>query len=207
MITLSFLSLFMIASCIQAEMAPSYPEPGTVWKAGKEYTISWYDDEMNPHMKKNWKNFKIDFMTGDNHNQKFIRNVVKGLDASKTNEYKWLAPEVDPHSAIYFLMFTNDKGMNAWTTRFGITGEDGKLDPPQHDTQPNGDSIPWGIGKLRVTQLSTKPNQTYSMSPAMSSAMVNNAAIVIATSNASSVITPLFTLTTLIAMMLAICCL
>lgn len=26
---------------IHADMAPSYPEPGTVWKAGHQYEIVW----------------------------------------------------------------------------------------------------------------------------------------------------------------------
>lgn len=142
---------------------------------------------MKPHMKENWRKFKIDFMTGDNNNQKFLKNVVKGLDASKVNEYEWIAPDVEPHSAIYFLMFTNEKGENAWTTRFGIAGEDGVLDKPEKSVQSNGDAIPWGIGKLKgpVVVSKSKPNQTYSMTPAMSSAQAHNAAVVIPTSDSS----------------------
>lgn len=33
------LSAFVV--CVYAEMAPNYPEPGTVWKAGKNYEITW----------------------------------------------------------------------------------------------------------------------------------------------------------------------
>jgi hypothetical protein len=32
----------------------------------------------------------------------------------------------------------SDKGDNAWTTRFAITGADGKLSKPEHSTQPDG---------------------------------------------------------------------
>jgi hypothetical protein len=36
--------LFMVVASaiyVSANMAPNYPEPGTIWKAGKEYEISW----------------------------------------------------------------------------------------------------------------------------------------------------------------------
>jgi hypothetical protein len=39
-----FLTKVLIASfCayVVADMAPNYPEPGTIWKSGTEYEISW----------------------------------------------------------------------------------------------------------------------------------------------------------------------
>lgn len=33
------LSAFIVS--VYAEMAPNYPEPGTIWKTGQEYEISW----------------------------------------------------------------------------------------------------------------------------------------------------------------------
>ncbi|RCI01943.1 hypothetical protein CU098_007126 [Rhizopus stolonifer] len=177
LLKVSFISS-LLCSFVCANMAPNYPEPGTVWKTGKQYTITWFDDKQSPHMKKSWKNFKIDFMTGDNDNQKFLQNVATNLDASKTNSFNWTAPEVEPHASVYFLMFTN--GENAWTTRFGITGPEGKLDKPEHSTQPDGASIPWGVGKLvggSINQLTVKPTGTYSMNPAMASAAEKNAKV------------------------------
>jgi hypothetical protein len=74
----------------------------------------------------------------------------------------------------------------AWTTRFGITGEDGKLEKPENAIQPDGTKIPWGVGKLAASENAASPssssNATYSMTPAMSTAMDNNAAVVIAVS-------------------------
>jgi hypothetical protein len=46
------------------------------------------------------------------------------------------------------LMLLGSDGVSAWTTRFGIAGSDGKLATETNSTQPNGDAIPWGTGKL-----------------------------------------------------------
>ncbi|GAN05381.1 hypothetical protein MAM1_0089d04851 [Mucor ambiguus] len=138
-------------------------------------------------MEKAWNKFKIDFMTGDNNSQKFLKNVARvgDLDAKSVKTFNWTAPEVEPHAAVYFLMFTNEKGQNAWTTRFGITGPDGKLVKPEHAVQPDGAKIPWGVGKL-VSEPTTNTTKTttasYSMNSAMASAAENNAAVVIAVS-------------------------
>lgn len=52
--------------------------------------------------------FFLDFMTGDNHNQKFLKNVAANLDAtSNVSSLHWVAPQVEPNAAIYFFMFTN----------------------------------------------------------------------------------------------------
>ncbi|CAO3678631.1 hypothetical protein G6F70_007195 [Rhizopus microsporus] len=169
---------------IHADMAPSYPEPGTVWKAGHQYEIVWEDDH---HGSMNaWKKFRIDFMTGDNDHQRFLMNVARNLDATKTTSFNWTAPTVSPAAPIYFFMFTNDKGENAWTTRFGITGEDGKLAKPQYTTQPDGSKIPWGVGKIvRTDNAASVPSPTYYMTPAQSSVLADNAAVVIAVSEAT----------------------
>lgn len=45
-------------------------------------------------------------------------------------------------------MLLGSDGVSAWTTRFGIAGSDGKLATETNSTQPNGDAIPWGTGKL-----------------------------------------------------------
>ncbi|KAG2206733.1 hypothetical protein INT47_003675 [Mucor saturninus] len=144
------------------------------------------DDNQEPPMDETWSNFKIDFMTGDNNHQKFLKSVAKNLDASQLTSYNWTAPKVEPHSAIYFFMFTNDKGENAWTTRFAITGDDEKVVEPEKSVQSDGSKIPWGVGRI-VTNASSFPlsNVAYSMTPAMASAAEKNAAVVIAVSNDS----------------------
>ncbi|KAG1148806.1 hypothetical protein G6F37_000953 [Rhizopus arrhizus] len=172
----------------KANMAPSYPEPGTVWRSGEQYKIVWYDDKNLPSTSSEWRKFKIDFMTGENNRQKFLKNVAFGLDATKSNSLSWIAPEVEPHAPIYFFMFTNEKGDRTWTTRFSIVGSDGKLDAAEHDTQPDGTKVPWGVGKIVPkgnTTLHT-PLPVYSLTPAQSSVAAENAALVIAVSDAST---------------------
>ncbi|OAD08659.1 hypothetical protein MUCCIDRAFT_105626 [Mucor lusitanicus CBS 277.49] len=140
-------------------------------------------------MEKAWNKFKIDFMTGDNNSQKFLKNVARDLDARTVKSFNWTAPEVEPHAAVYFLMFTNEKGQNAWTTRFGIAGPDGKLVKPENAVQPDGAKIPWGVGKLvgePAANTTSTTTASYSMNSAMASAAENNAAVVIAVSAPSS---------------------
>ncbi|KAG2218481.1 hypothetical protein INT45_011662 [Circinella minor] len=137
-------------SGIAATMAPNYPQPGTVWTAGKEYQITWADDGEGAKLPEGWTNFNIEFMTGDNLNMIPLTSVATGVDASKGSTYTWTAPQVEPYSAVYFLQFTNDKGEKAWTTRFAIVAQDGQTPAPEPEkTQPNGgENIPWGVGKL-----------------------------------------------------------
>ncbi|KAI9499669.1 hypothetical protein BDB00DRAFT_12032 [Zychaea mexicana] len=152
-----------------AALAPSYPEPGTVWTVGQEYDITWEDDGAKPSMKKGWKNFKIDLMTGDNMDQIFLTNVASNLSAAAgPPSFKYKAPSVEPYSPIYFFMFTNEDGENAWTTRFAIVGEDGKQEPPTNLKQPSGEKIPWGVGKLAVKAVSVDDNASSSTEPANS---------------------------------------
>ncbi|KAI8340094.1 hypothetical protein BC941DRAFT_240279 [Chlamydoabsidia padenii] len=170
-----------------ASMAPSYPSPGTVWKSGQQYDILWADDGASPSIASGWKDFKIDFMTGDNNQQVFLSNVASNLDGTKITKYTWTAPEVKPNAAIYFFMFTNGAGQSAWTTRFGITGADGQLATPEHATQPTGEKIPWGVGALASGGSSVAANST---SPAPSSSapvsVANAAATVSPSSDASA---------------------
>ncbi|KAL9549715.1 hypothetical protein PS6_005921 [Mucor atramentarius] len=86
-------------------------------------------------------------MTGSNDVQTKLQTVATKVPANQL-KYSFVAPQVSPNSAIYFFMFTGSDGVSAWTTRFGIAGADGKLVAETEKTQPNGDAIPWGTGKL-----------------------------------------------------------
>ncbi|CAO3591242.1 unnamed protein product [Absidia cylindrospora] len=143
----------MMVMVVKANMSPSYPEPGSVWTAGKEYEITWEEDNTEPTINSTWKNFRIDLMTGEDLDQQLLTNIAENVkgDAMK---YKYTAPEVAPHAPIYFLMFTSDNGENAWSTRFAIVGQDEKQEVPENSAQPNGEKIPWGTGKL-VTDVSS----------------------------------------------------
>ncbi|ORX58268.1 hypothetical protein DM01DRAFT_328624 [Hesseltinella vesiculosa] len=146
MIRLS-LSLLFCASMITlsaANMAPSTPEPGTVWVEDKEYDI---DDKGLPSISESWQDFRIELMTGEDENQVKLGTIasnVNPLDKKITIR----APKVSPHAPIYFLMFSNDHGEFAWTTRFAIVDAGLKQLAPEKSSQPNGQKIPWGIGKL-----------------------------------------------------------
>ncbi|CAO3591393.1 unnamed protein product [Absidia cylindrospora] len=132
---------------VKANMSPSYPEPGSVWTAGKEYEITWEEDNTEPTINATWKNFRIDLMSGEDLDQEKLTTIAENVkgDALK---HKYTVPEVAPHAPIYFLMFTSDNGEYAWSSRFAIVGQDGKQEVPENSVQPTGEKIPWGVGKL-----------------------------------------------------------
>ncbi|KAI8982440.1 hypothetical protein BDF20DRAFT_866944 [Mycotypha africana] len=175
------ITVSILLGYVYANMAPSYPEPGTVWKEGHNYEITWFNDKQEPSIDKAWRKFKIEFMTGDNYDQKLLKVVARDLDGTQLKSYNWTAPQVTPHSAVYFFKFTNDKGQSAWTTRFGIVGADGSLEKPEHITQPGGAKIPWGVGKLAGKN--AQAVKSYPMTPAMATAAADNANMEIAVSN------------------------
>ncbi|GAA5797264.1 hypothetical protein HPULCUR_002644 [Helicostylum pulchrum] len=127
---------------VEAAVAPTYPFPGSIQNEGQAYDITWTFDGKNPSAK-----YRIDFMTGSNDVQSVLSNVATDVDPAAL-KYTFVTPEVAPHAAVYFFMFTGSDGDVAWATRFGIVGADGKLVAEEKKTQPNGDKIPWGIGKL-----------------------------------------------------------
>ncbi|KAI9021695.1 hypothetical protein CLU79DRAFT_702634 [Phycomyces nitens] len=139
------IGVILVAFCVitNASLAPSVPEPGTVWQAGKEYEIIWVRRLETQFL----TNF-LDLMTGDNDDQVFLDTIASNMSGSDSMSYKWVVPEVDPHANIYFLMFTNDQDEVAWTTRFTIVGPDNVQEEPEKSIQPDGQKIPWGIGKL-----------------------------------------------------------
>ncbi|ORZ23377.1 hypothetical protein BCR42DRAFT_487360 [Absidia repens] len=149
----------MMVMVVKANMSPSYPEPGSVWTTGKEYEITWEEDNAEPTINSTWKNFRIDLMTGEDLDQQLLTNIAENVkgDAMK---YKYTAPEVAPHAPIYFLMFTSDNGENAWSSRFSIVSQDGKQEVPENSAQPNGEKIPWGTGKLVTDALSASSSSS-----------------------------------------------
>jgi hypothetical protein len=101
-------------------------------------------------------------------NMTFVANVASGLDGSDASLvlYNWTCPEVKPYAPIYFYQFTQPGEASQWTARFTvsacvhqslpsvaqenlqITSPQGDSMPAPADTQPNGDSIAWGEGRL-----------------------------------------------------------
>ncbi|KZT20351.1 hypothetical protein NEOLEDRAFT_1034111, partial [Neolentinus lepideus HHB14362 ss-1] len=134
-------------SAALADLVPVAPGPGDIFYTGSNCTIVWDVDTTGT-----WKNVSIDLMTGPNNAMIFVTNVVTGLDGTSNSltPYDWTCPDVDPHSAIYFYQFTNGRNTSnaQWTTRFTIASPSGAPTSPDNATQPNGDAIPWGTGRL-----------------------------------------------------------
>ncbi|GAA5807098.1 hypothetical protein MFLAVUS_000448 [Mucor flavus] len=137
-------SVALIATfvAVEAAVAPTYPFPGSIQNEGQSYDITWTFDGKNPSAK-----YRIDFMTGSNDVQSVLSNVATDVDPAAL-KYSFVTPQVAPHAAVYFFMFTGSDGDVAWATRFGIVGADGKLVAEEEKTQTNGNKIPWGVGKL-----------------------------------------------------------
>ncbi|KAI8339427.1 hypothetical protein BC941DRAFT_420460 [Chlamydoabsidia padenii] len=152
------LLMILLVMTANANMSPSYPEPGTVWTSGKEYEITWEEDNAEPTMNATWKNFRIDLMTGEDMDQTLLTNIAENVKGESL-KYKYTVPEVTPHAPIYFLMFTSDDGEFAWSTRFAIVSEDGKQQVPEHSSQPSGEKIPWGVGKLTSSNDTSPSNK------------------------------------------------
>ncbi|CEH16367.1 hypothetical protein CBOM_06218 [Ceraceosorus bombacis] len=88
-------------------------------------------------------------MTGTNQHMTKLEDIATNIDGTTQTSFSWTCPEVEPYSAIYFYQFTDSDGANpTWCTRFTIASADGSTVPPPNDKQPEGDSIPWGEGKL-----------------------------------------------------------
>ncbi|KAG1464593.1 hypothetical protein G6F56_005050 [Rhizopus delemar] len=166
-------SVALVAAIVNVEAAvsPTYPQPGTIQVQGETNDITWTFDGKDSD-----QTYQIDFMTGSNDNQTVLQTVATGVSASLL-KYPFVAPAVDPYSAIYFFMFTGSKSDQAWTTRFGIVPDaNTNLTAEPESTQPDGSAIPWGNGKLASN----------STSNATSSAAVSSGAAVADTAAASS---------------------
>ncbi|KAI7898566.1 uncharacterized protein BX663DRAFT_524617 [Cokeromyces recurvatus] len=179
-LTCSLITL-LSAQCIHAAIAPTYPQPGTIQTEGQTYDVTWDFDGKDPEV-----TYRIDFMTGSNDQQTVLMNVATGVPANLL-KYPFKVPQVSPHSAIYFFMFTGTNGEMAWTTRFGIIPPGGTLSPEPNRNEPNGDPIPWGNGTLvNNVSIDTNVNATHSLNASVS---VSASAIVTATSTSTTTIT------------------
>ncbi|KIJ55109.1 hypothetical protein M422DRAFT_23760 [Sphaerobolus stellatus SS14] len=130
---------------VAADVVPSGPAPGDIFKEGGDCTIEWTADTTGA-----WKKTNIELMTGPNDPMIHLTTVatVDGTDASSTS-FTFPCPVVSPHAPIYFYQFTAEGSSNVtWTGRWSITDATGALSTPANAKQPNGDSIPWGQGFL-----------------------------------------------------------
>ncbi|KAJ8496082.1 hypothetical protein ONZ51_g1354 [Trametes cubensis] len=148
-------------------VTPTAPGPNDVFNEGANCTFSWTPDPSGV-----WKQTDVELMTGDNFNMVFLTTVASfdGTDASLTS-FSYPCPEVEPNSAIYFYQFSSPAALGSlmWTTRFAIADAQGKVTPPPNSTQPNGQAIPWGTGKLADPSKAV-PEPSYLVSGGSSSA-------------------------------------
>ncbi|KZT20981.1 hypothetical protein NEOLEDRAFT_1140011 [Neolentinus lepideus HHB14362 ss-1] len=128
-----------------ADPVPSEPGPNSVYNEGSTCHIAWTPDTSGT-----WTQMAIELMTGDNWNMVHLTTVTT-LDGTNTatTTYDYPCPSVTPNAAIYFYQFSDPSSPNkTWTTRFAIADASGKTVAAPNTTQPDGQSIPWGIGAL-----------------------------------------------------------
>ncbi|KAJ4498691.1 hypothetical protein C8R41DRAFT_916183 [Lentinula lateritia] len=175
------LPVFQVRSVVGDGITPIAPGPGDQFNAGSPCTIQWQVGE-------NWSNFTISLMSGSNTQMQLVAPVASGLDGSNAafSPFNWTCPEVNPYSAIYFYQFTNsnDTTNSKWTTRFTIASPSGESSPPSNSTQPNGDSIPWGVGSLNSASANSSDSQE--SNPSLSATVTSAPSSTIIASNSSS---------------------
>ncbi|KAF4618497.1 hypothetical protein D9613_010031 [Agrocybe pediades] len=147
-----FSALLAVAAplLVSAEVVPSAPGPGDVFKVGETCSTVWTGDSVSTT---NWKDMSIELMTGSNLAMVHLTTIKSGLDGTVDGKFEFDCPEVTPFSAIYFYQFSSTHVSNVtWTTRFTIASASGETVPPPNATQPGADgtseNIPWGIGAL-----------------------------------------------------------
>ncbi|KAK9899172.1 hypothetical protein P389DRAFT_44982 [Cystobasidium minutum MCA 4210] len=126
------------------QVSPDLPWGGTTDVAGQDCKIGWALDTTGL-----WKNMSIELMTGDNQHFVHLSWVAHGLDGTTGDgSYTWTCPVVDPPAPIYFYQFTNPGQPATYTTRFTLAAADGTTVAAPEQTQPTGENIPWGTGRL-----------------------------------------------------------
>ncbi|KAH0583158.1 hypothetical protein H2248_011040 [Termitomyces sp. 'cryptogamus'] len=140
---------------VRADVTPSDPGPGVVYKVGGTCHIAWVGDTQS---ETSWKNMAIQLMTGDNLNMIHLTTVATGLDGTVDGTFDHICPSVSPNAPIYFYQFTSPNApVKEWTTRFTIASSTGATTAPTNNTQPNGAAIPWGTGALTDPSTAVQP--------------------------------------------------
>ncbi|KAG6917100.1 hypothetical protein DXG01_003920 [Tephrocybe rancida] len=132
---------------VRADVIPSVPGPGIVYKVGGTCHIEWGGDVDSTAA---WKDMAIELMTGDNFNMVHLTTVATQLDGTVSGTFDHICPSVAPNAAIYFYQFSAPGATTKqWTTRFTIASASGATSAPTNPTQPGtGAAIPWGTGAL-----------------------------------------------------------
>ena len=143
------LAVFLTSAIFaRAVVLPDEPSPGRVYNEGGDCHISWRADTTSPDA---WKDMTIKLRTGSNLAMSDITVIATGLDGTVDGVHDYPCPDVTPQAAVYFYEFTAPGAAAdgaTWTTRFTIADSTGATVAPENETQPNGDPIPWGVGRL-----------------------------------------------------------
>lgn len=156
MLSSLFFATILAAVAVRADPNPEEPSPGDVFNEGSTCNVSWDPDTSGV-----WTTMNIELMCGDNFNMVYMTTVatVDGTDATKTS-FSYPCPQVTPNSPIYFYQFTSPNSANeTWTGRFAIADASGSTTPAANATQPDGEQIPWGIGKLVDETAAPEPSK------------------------------------------------
>ncbi|KAJ7578725.1 hypothetical protein C8J56DRAFT_355500 [Mycena floridula] len=133
-----------------APVWPTEPIGATNYTAGSTCHIAW--KPATQPAPADWKNMKIQLMSGSNMQMVPLETVATSQDGSAAGTFDHKCPEVSENARIYFYQFTCEGCTTAWTTRFMIAGADGKTVEPDHDgsdqLDPDGKKIPWGTGTI-----------------------------------------------------------
>lgn len=131
----------------RADVVPSEPSPGAVYREGQTCPVVWEADPDSPTV---WKSMNIELMTGDNFDMQHLTTVATGQDGTVNGRFQFPCPGVTINAPIYFYQFTTPSTADkTWTTRFTIASAAGQTVPAPNATQPgSGEAIPWGVGAL-----------------------------------------------------------
>ncbi|KAI0058876.1 hypothetical protein BV25DRAFT_1185409 [Artomyces pyxidatus] len=136
--------LASMAILVRADPTPSEPGPGQVFNEGQSCHIAWTPDTTGQ-----WKTMNIELMTGNNWDMIHLTTVTTLDGTSSTASYDFPCPDVTLNAPVYFYQFTSPTAVNrTWTTRFTIASASGQAVPAPNTTQPDGESIGWGVGGL-----------------------------------------------------------
>ncbi|KAL8292068.1 hypothetical protein RQP46_001534 [Phenoliferia psychrophenolica] len=187
-------SLAILAATASLAHAVVVPLTPATSNAGAPCLIQYTPDTTGT-----WTNATVLLRSGSNLAMTTVTPILSGFDATTGGEIIWTCPSVTPNSAIYFYEFNLGGLTPQWTTRFAIASASGATTTPTNPTQPGGEAIPWGLGKLSAGATvatasisgavsggaaSTKP--VSGSSAAVSSAAVSSAAVTTSSAASSS---------------------
>ncbi|CAB4478877.1 uncharacterized protein OCT59_025984 [Rhizophagus irregularis] len=120
----ALVTFLLSVSTTNANIFPTNPDGGAaIFTPNQKVSIEWKDDGKAPNLKALGV-VLVEFMTGADLEQVPLEPI--GKVTATVGKIAWVVPEVDPPGKFYFLRFSNGKVDDVYTTRFTITGKNGK---------------------------------------------------------------------------------